>query len=217
MYKIMLVDDHPIVREGIFRLISTRNDMKVVAQANSGNEAYELLKEIELDIVITDFSMPGISGLKFIEKALARKSDLKIIMCSMHSSTQIVNFAYKLGAKGFVSKSANPTNILDAIRASNENRFFLSEDLQNRSDYETCNLDQVLLESLSVSEFETFKMLAKGSSLATIAKDLNLSEKTINNYQTKIRTKLQLQTPAQLVHFALRNGIIMQTLPIKFE
>jgi DNA-binding NarL/FixJ family response regulator len=185
MYKIMLVDDHPIVREGIFRLISTRNDMKVVAQANSGNEAYELLKEIELDIVITDFSMPGISGLKFIEKALTRKSDLKIIMCSMHSSTQIVNFAYKLGAKGFVSKSANPTNILDAIRASNENRFFLSEDLQNRSDYETCNLDQVLLESLSVSEFETFKMLAKGSSLATIAKDLNLSEKTINNYQTK--------------------------------
>jgi DNA-binding NarL/FixJ family response regulator len=217
MYKIMLVDDHPIVREGIFRLISTRNDMKVVAQANSGNEAYELLKEIELDIVITDFSMPGISGLKFIEKALARKSDLKIIMCSMHSSTQIVNFAYKLGAKGFVSKSANPTNILDAIRASNENRFFLSEDLQNRSDYETCNLDQVLLESLSVSEFETFKMLAKGSSLATIAKDLNLSEKTINNYQTKIRTKLQLQTPAQLVHFALRNRIIMQTLPVKFE
>jgi len=217
MLKILLVDDHPLLREGIARLISTSDDMEVVAQASSGNEAYELLKEIELDIVITDFSMPGISGLRFIEKALARRPDLKIIMCSMHSSLQIVNFAYKLGARGFVSKSANPKNILDAIRASNENRFFLSEDLQSRADYETVNLDQLLLESLSISEFETFKMLAKGLSIVSISKELNLSEKTINNYQTKIRTKLQLQTPAQLVHFAIRNGIIMQTLPVKFE
>jgi YesN/AraC family two-component response regulator len=117
MSKIMLVDDHPIVREGFVRLISSHKEMEVVAQASSGDEAYELLKQIELDIVITDFSMPGISGLRFIEKALVRKPSLKIIMCSMHESFQIINFAFKLGAKGFVSKSANPKNILDAIKA----------------------------------------------------------------------------------------------------
>ena len=212
MIKIMLVDDHAIVREGYVRLINSTDELEVVAQANSGHEAYELLKKVELDIVITDFSIPGISGLRFIEKALTRKPDLKIIMCSMHDSVHIINSAIKLGAKGFVSKSSNPKNILDAILAVNENTVFLSDNIPDFCADEPENLDQLLLEKLTTSEFETFKMLAKGMSIVAIAKELNLSEKTINNYQTQIRIKLQLQTPAQLVHFALRNGIIMPTL-----
>jgi len=214
MIKIMLVDDHAIVREGYVRLINSSDELEVVAQANSGHEAYELLKKVELDIVITDFSMPGISGLRFIEKALTRKPDLKIIMCSMHDSVHIINSAIKLGAKGFVSKSSNPKNILDAILAVNENTVFLSDNIPDFCADEPENLDQLLLEKLTTSEFETFKMLAKGMSIVAIAKELNLSEKTINNYQTQIRIKLQLQTPAQLVHFALRNGIIMPTLSV---
>jgi len=214
MIKIMLVDDHAIVREGYVRLINSSDELEVVEQANSGHEAYELLKKVELDIVITDFSMPGISGLRFIEKALTRKPDLKIIMCSMHDSVHIINSAIKLGAKGFVSKSSNPKNILDAIVAVNENTVFLSDNIPNFSADEPENSDQLLLEKLTTSEFETFKMLAKGMSIVEIAKELNLSEKTINNYQTQIRIKLQLQTPAQLVHFALRNGIIMPTLSV---
>ena len=212
MIKIMLVDDHAIVREGYVRLINSNEELEVVAQANSGQEAYELLKKIDLDIVITDFSMPGISGLRFIENALTRKPELKIIMCSMHDSLHIINLAIKLGAKGFVSKSADPQNILDAILAVKENSFYLSDNLQSLINDEPKSLDQLQLEKLTTSEFETFKMLAKGMSIAEIARDINLSEKTINNYQTQIRIKLQLQTPAQLVHFALRNGIIMPTL-----
>ena len=215
MIKIMLVDDHAIVREGFVRLISTNDELEVVAQANSGHEAYELLKKIDLDIVITDFSMPGISGLRFIENALTRKPDLKIIMCSMHDSLHIIKLAFKLGAKGFVSKSSAPQNILDAILAVNENTIFLSDNLQIPSEDEPKSLDELQLEKLTTSEFETFKMLAKGLSIAEIARDMNLSEKTINNYQTQIRIKLQLQTPAQLVHFALRNGIIKPTLSVE--
>ncbi len=215
MIKIMLVDDHAIVREGYVRLINSNEELEVVAQANSGQEAYELLKKIDLDIVITDFSMPGISGLRFIENALTRKPELKIIMCSMHDSLHIINLAIKLGAKGFVSKSADPQNILDAILAVKENSFYLSDNLQSLINDEPKSLDQLQLEKLTTSEFETFKMLAKGMSIAAIAKDINLSEKTINNYQTQIRIKLQLQTPAQLVHFALRNGIIMPTLSVE--
>jgi len=214
MIKIMLVDDHAIVREGFVRLISTNDELEVVAQANSGHEAYELLKKIDLDIVITDFSMPGISGLRFIENALTRKPGLKIIMCSMHDSLHIIKLAFKLGAKGFVSKSSAPQNILDAILAVNENTIFLSDNLQIPSEDEPKSLDELQLEKLTTSEFETFKMLAKGLSIAEIARDMNLSDKTINNYQTQIRIKLQLQTPAQLVHFALRNGIIKPTLSV---
>ena len=214
MIKILLVDDHAIVREGYVRLVNSQQGMQVVAQASSGDEAYEMLKTIEADIVITDFSMPGISGLKFIERALTRYSALKIIMCSMHSSLHIMNLAIKLGAKGFVSKSSSPQNILNAIHAVSEAQIYLSEDLLNLQDDAQMNADKLQLESLTISEFETFKMLAKGMSVSTIAKHMNLSEKTINNYQTQVRLKLNLDTPAQLVHFALRNGIIMPTLSV---
>lgn len=212
MIKILLVDDHAIVREGYVRLVNSQPVMQVVAQANSGDEAYELLKTTDVDIVITDFSMPGISGLRLIERALARKPELKIIMCSMHSSLHIIHLALKLGAKGFVSKSSHPQNIIDAIVAVNENHTFLSDDIKHIYDDESRQTDRLQMEKLTTSEFETFKMLAKGMSIQEIAHHMNLSDKTINNYQTQIRIKLQLETPAQLVHFALRNGIIMATL-----
>lgn len=212
MVKILLVDDHAIVREGYVRLINSQPNMQVVAQASSGDEAYDLLKQTEVDIVITDFSMPGISGLRLIERALTRKPELKIIMCSMHASMHIVNLALKLGAKGFVSKASHPQNIIDAILAVQENNVFLSDDIQNFQIDESRQNDLLQLANLTTSEFETFKMLAKGMSIQSIAHHMNLSDKTINNYQTQIRIKLQLETPAQLVHFALRNGIIMPTL-----
>lgn len=215
MINIMLVDDHAIVREGYVRLINSQPDMQVVAQAESGDEAYELLKSCDVHVVITDFSMPGISGLKLIERALVRYPSLKIIMCSMHVSVHITNLALKLGAKGFVSKSSHPQNILDAIMAVNADNTFLSDDIEQLIANDGDNLDRLQMESLTVSEFETFKMLAKGMSIPTIAKHMNLSEKTINNYQTQIRLKLKLNTPAQLVHFALRNGIIMPTMAAK--
>jgi DNA-binding NarL/FixJ family response regulator len=164
--------------------------------------------------VITDFSMPGISGLRLIERALTREPQLKIIMCSMHVSLHIINLALKLGAKGYVSKSSDPTNILAAIQAVTDNSIYLSDDLQRLRDDADQNADLLQLEKLTISEFETFKMLAKGMSIGSIAQHMHLSEKTINNYQTQIRIKLQLDTPAQLVHFALRNGIIMPTLSV---
>lgn len=213
MISILLVDDHAIVREGYVRLIHSHAALRVVAQASSGDEGYELLKKHpDIDIIISDFSMPGISGLRMVERALNRKPDLKIIMCSMHSSVHIIKLAFKLGVKGFVSKTAHPQNIIDAIFAVNDQKTFVSDDLVALMDEHTENLDQLKIEKLTPSEFETFKMLAKGQSIAAIADHMNLSTKTINNYQTQIRLKLELETPAQLVHFALRNGIIMPTL-----
>jgi two-component system invasion response regulator UvrY len=214
MIKILLVDDHTIVREGFVRLINSSKEFQVIAQAGTGDEAYELLKYVDVDILITDFSMPGISGLRLIERALIRKPELKIIMCTMHSSLHIINMAFKLGAKGFVCKSSTPQNILDALLAVNENKVYLSDDLMKLKDNEQMDKDSLQLEKLTTSEFETFKMLAKGFAIPTIAQHMNLSEKTINNYQTQIRLKLDLDTPAQLVHFALRNGIIMPTLSV---
>jgi len=214
MIKIMLVDDHAIVREGYVRLINAQPHFQVVAQASTGDEAYEALKHFDTDIVITDFSMPGISGLKFVEKALVRNPELKIIMCSMHSSLHIMNLAMKLGAKGFVCKTSHPQNILDAIEAVSENKIYITDDLLKLADNDVMKEDRFLLEKLTNSEFETFKMLAKGLAISDIANHMNLSEKTINNYQTQVRLKLNLDTPAQLVHFALRNGIIMATLSV---
>ena len=212
MIQIMIVDDHAILLEGYVRLINSQPGMQVVAQASSSEEAYELLKQTEIDIVIADFSMPGISGLRLIERALTRNPELKIIMCSMHDSMHIVNLAIKLGAKGFVSKASRPQNIIDAIVTVNEGKIFLSDNINYIYDEESRQSEKLKMDKLTTSEFETFKMLAKGMSIQAIAHNMNLSDKTINNYQTQIRIKLQLETPAQLVHFALRNSIIMPTL-----
>lgn len=212
MIEIMIVDDHAILLEGYVRLVNSQPGMQVVAKASSSDDAYELLKLIDIDIVIADFSMPGISGLRLIERALTRNPELKIIMCSMHDSMHIVNLALKLGAKGFVSKASQPQALIDAILTVNDGKIFLSDDIKFRHDDESRQSERLQMEKLTTSEFETFKMLAKGMSIQAIAHQMNLSDKTINNYQTQIRIKLQLETPAQLVHFALRNDIIKPIL-----
>jgi len=208
MIPILIVDDHSLVLEGYTRLINSDKRFQVIALANTGEEAYRLLKKVKPDVIITDLSLPGISGLKFTEKALSQHHDLKIIICSMHDTLNVVNASFAAGARGFVSKSSDPKCILDAIAAVQKNKIYLSEDMRNMQNKGHTKLESMRLETLSSSEFETFRLLAKGHSITQIAKILSLSEKTINNYQTQIRIKLDLQTAADLVHYAIRNQII---------
>jgi DNA-binding NarL/FixJ family response regulator len=208
MIPILIVDDHSLVLEGYTRLINSDQRFQVIALANTGEEAYRLLKKVKPDVIITDLSLPGISGLKFTEKALSQHHDLKIIICSMHDTLNVVNASFAAGARGFVSKSSDPKCILDAIVAVQKNKIYLSEDMRNMQNKGHTELESMRLETLSSSEFDTFRLLAKGHSITQIAKVLSLSEKTINNYQTQIRIKLDLQTAAELVHFAIRNQII---------
>ncbi len=208
MIKVLVIDDHAIVREGYARLINSHPAFAICGMASSGESGYALLLEQKPDIVISDLSMKGISGLKFLEKAIARDAEQKIIICSFYDSIQMVNLVFSKGAKGFVSKASSPDCVLDAILAVSNGEVFMCHESKIQQFVSIFGKEEDLLESLSTSEFETFRLLAQGKSIPECAVILNLSEKTINNYQTAIKRKLFLDTPASMVHYAQRHQVI---------
>ena len=208
MIKVLLVDDHAIVRQGYIRLISMYPDLTVCGEAKSGESGYSVFIETNPDVVITDLSMQGISGMTLLQKILNHNKSSKVIVCSMYDNSTLVTNAITNGARGFVSKSADPLQIIDAINAVYKNQIFLSDGLFQRNTDFISNTESDRIKQLSTREFEIFKLLAEGKTISACAQILNVSEKTVLNNQTFIREKLFIQNNAELVHIALRNGII---------
>jgi DNA-binding NarL/FixJ family response regulator len=208
MVSVLIVDDHAIVRQGYVRLITSDAALTVCAEAASAEQGYQAYVNNAPDVVITDLSMGGLSGMSLLQKIISRDKQAKVIICSMYDESSLVSAALNNGAMGFISKSSDPTHIVKAIHAVNDGLIYLSDELQSKQHDNTPNKESEYIKQLSAKEFEIFKMLAEGKSIPECASILYLSEKTINNYQTAIRTKLKVETPAALVHFAHRNGVI---------
>ena len=208
MVSVLIVDDHAIVRQGYVRLISSDAALSVCAEAESAEQGYQAYVSKSPDVVITDLSMSGLSGMTLLQKIISRDKQAKVIICSMYDESSLVTAALNNGAMGFISKTSDPVHIVKAIHAVSAGMVYLSDDLQSRQYDNTPDKESEYIKQLSAKEFEVFKMLAEGKSITDCASTLNLSEKTINNYQTAIRTKLKVETPAALVHFAHRNGVI---------
>ncbi len=217
MIRVLLVDDHPVVRSGYHRLLEQAGDIHVVAEAANADAGYEAFlihtKANALDISITDLSMPGAGGLELMRKMLVRNPQAKVLVFSMYDSPPLVRRALEGGAFGFVSKNAAPDNLVAAVRALHIGQRYLSEDLSPDLLRHHGDGEALLLASLSPREFEIFRLLAQGSSAADCARALNLSTKTIANNQTLIKEKLDVTTSAALVHLALRNNIIASHVP----
>jgi DNA-binding NarL/FixJ family response regulator len=205
---VLIVDDHAIVRQGYVRLITSDSALTVCAEAESAEQGYQAYVSKAPDVVITDLSMSGLSGMTLLQKIISRDKQAKVIICSMYDESSLVSAALSNGAKGFISKSSDPVHIVKAIHAVHDGKIYLSDELQSRQHDNTPDKESEYIKQLSAKEFEIFKMLAEGKSIPECANTLNLSEKTINNYQTSIRTKFKVETPAALVHFAQRNGVI---------
>lgn len=208
MIRVLVVDDHAIVRQGYIKLISTAPDLSVCGEADSGEAGYSVFISTKPDVVITDLSMQGISGMTLLQKILARNKHAKVIVCSMYDNQSLVSSALNNGAKGFVSKSADPMQILQAIKTVFNGDIFISNDLASDASFSNLSSETLKINQLTTKEFEIFKMLAEGKSIVNCAQVLNISEKTANNYQTSVREKLNVKNAAELVHLALRNGII---------
>ena len=208
MIRILLVDDHPVVRAGYVRLIAQDEEFQVIADVGSADAAYEAFVDFSPDITVTDLSMPGVGGLGLLQKILMRQADAKLLVCSMHDSPQLIQRVFQTGAKGFVSKNALPETLLHALHEVAAGRLFNSESTTEYSLEVTFKEELQRLSSLTVREYEILRMLVQGHSVAECAKLMNLSQKTISNHQTAVKDKLQVQTLAALVHFAQRHGVI---------
>lgn len=208
--RLLLVDDHPVVRAGYQRLLEQAGDMAVVGQAAGVDEALARFAEHAPDVTITDLSMPGSGGLELIRRILERRADTRVIVFSMHDSELLVQRAFAVGARGFVSKTEPPEALLAAVHNVVAGRRHGSSQRgpDARRDGSEGACGPAHIDALTDREFEIFRRLAKGDTAADCARSLHLSPKTVANHQSTIRDKLGVATSAAMAHLALRHGII---------
>jgi DNA-binding NarL/FixJ family response regulator len=207
--RIMLVDDHAIVRAGFRRLLEQRSDYRVVAEAADAERAYALYLEHEPDVVVMDLSMPGISGLDTIRRIIGRNADAKIVVFSMHEDASVAERAIQLGARGYVTKCNAPEVLAAAVAEVVAGRLSLSPDMAQSIAMLKLSGDGNPLQALSAREFEIFRLLVTGRPAVEIAKLLNLSAKTVANYHTLIKQKLNVQSDVELVLLAQRQNVML--------
>jgi DNA-binding NarL/FixJ family response regulator len=206
--RVLLVDDHPVVRSGYLRLLDQAGGISVVAQADDGDVGYAAFVAHTPDVLVTDLAMPGGGGLDLIRRVLLRDARARVLVFSMHDSTMLVRRALEAGARGFVTKASPPDCLVDAVRALHAGQRFLGPDLAPALLLRDTEHEAQRLASLSVREFEVFRLLAQGLSPNECAAALKLSPKTLSNHQTLIKDKLGVTTSAALVHLAIRHGVI---------
>lgn len=204
----MLVDDHSVVRTGYRRLLEETRNIKVVAEAATGEEAYAQVKALDVDVVVMDLSMAGMGGLEAMRRILSRAPQVRVLAFSMHTGAAFARNALKAGASGYVTKVSEPALLVQAVRSVSEGRVFLSPDIAHAAALDTLTGEGDPMKLLSTREFEIFRKLASGASLADIARALNLSPKTVANNYTQIRQKLDLKSDVELVRLALRYSIV---------
>ena len=206
--RILLVDDHAVVRAGFRTLLENQADLRVVAEAENGEAACRQFVEHAPDVVIMDLSLPGIGGLEAIRRIVARQSDARILAFSMHEDTVFVEQALQAGARGYIGKSSAPVELVEAVRQIANGNIYIDPDIAQRLAFQKTKGGDSPFDGLSTREFEICCLLAEGLSVNEISQRLSLSYKTIANYSTQIKSKLEVGTAAELARLAIRHGIV---------
>ena len=203
--KVLLVDDHAVVRAGYKRYLELDTQIEVVGEAENGEQAYELLSEIMADVIVMDLSMPGRGGLESIRHILQRYPEQRILVFTMHENPALVAQALRAGAKGYLTKSVSPDLIVDAIHQVMQGGQPIDADLATA--IKQSELESAPHLQLAPREFEIFRLLANGQSVDEIGQRLHIGVKTVSNYQTTIRQKLGVTTAIELHQYARQHGL----------
>jgi len=206
--NILLVDDHSVVRAGIRRLLEQHSGFTVIAEAESGEQAYQLFGEYLPDLTVMDLTMRGMGGLEAISRIVMRYPTAKILVLSMHESGVFATQALKAGAKGYLSKSSLADELVSALEVILAGRTYIDTAMAKSLALENLDDEASPLQQLSPREFEIFRLLADGGDCDSIAQALKISSKTVSNHQTSVKQKLNINSPVEMVRFAIRAGII---------
>jgi DNA-binding NarL/FixJ family response regulator len=205
---IVLIDDHAVVRAGVRRLLEQESLFEVIGEAESGEKAYQIFGELRPDVMVMDLSMPGMGGLEAIRRILMRHEKAKILVLSMHEDLSFANQALKLGAKGYLTKNTLADDLAKSIQTVSKGDIFLSDEIAKKMAMQSISGNQDPIHELSAREFEIFRLLAEGLDIDAIASTLNISSKTVSNYQTMIKQKLNINSPVELIRYAIKAGVI---------
>jgi two-component system invasion response regulator UvrY len=206
--RVMLVDDHAVVRMGFRLLLEGTPDIVVVAEADSGENAVRMFAEVRPDVAVMDISMPGIGGLEAIGRILAREPGAKILVLSGHEDAMHARRVLKAGALGYLTKRSAAEELIQAIRQVHQSKTFLEPSIAQQLAVQQLSGEKNPVDMLSEKEFKVFLSLAKGRSVADIAQTMSLSPRTIGTHLYNIKHKLGAANSAELAIIAIRAGLI---------
>ena len=203
--NILIVDDHPFVRQGIAQYINQEQDMNVSAQASDGYEALDLLTKSAFDLVISDIEMEGLNGLSFMRSVKDQFPGIPVIMLSMHDEVQYGIRSLQAGAAGYVMKSENPDKLVEAIRAIRGGELFFSRQLSQRWMHlmQAHRKQMPLVDNLSEREWDVYCLIGKGLPTREIAEVLHISRRTVETYKSRIKDKLGFKSASELTRHAI--------------
>ena len=209
MIKIMVVDDHPIVRSGIKNIISDESDMQIVCEASSGKQVEKLVRENDLDIIILDISLPDISGFEILTRLRNLFPDIPVLILSIMSEDLYASKTLKAGASGFINKESAPEELIIAIRKIISGNHYISPLFAEKIalDFKG-KLLKALHDRLSSREFQVLTFIASGKALSEIATDLSLNIKTVSTYRTRLLEKMNVKSNADLVKYCINQGLL---------
>jgi len=205
--KVLLVDDHAVVREGYLRLLEDEPSISVVGEASNAVEACERARALAPDVVVMDIALPGTSGIEATRRMLKDQPHLRVLMFSMYDDAIYARRALEAGALGYLSKASAPEALIRAIYAVARGERYLSEDVATHIARSPDRPGRAQLEALSPREFEVLRLLVRGETVRAIGEKLGLSEKTVANHQSAIREKLGARNSAQLARLAAEIGV----------
>ena len=208
MIRIVVADDHAVVREGLKRIISSAQDMAVVGEAANGAEVMQQVRESDFDVLVLDLSMPGRSGMELIKLVRCEKPRLRILVLSMHEELQYAVRSIKSGASGYLTKESAPTQLMQVLRKVAAGGAFISTGVAEQLAMgsmlgSSCSAH----ERLTDREFEVFRLIAAGMSVTDIAGRLNLSAKTISTHKANLMQKMSLHNQSELIRYAIKHGV----------
>jgi DNA-binding NarL/FixJ family response regulator len=212
--RVLIVDDHAVVREGYRALIGKHEGIEVVGDAGDAASAYQCYKDTRPDVVIMDISMPGRGGIDAIEHIREFDPHARVLVFTMHSGAAYALQAFRAGAKGYVTKSSPPDLLVRAVRDIAEGRVAICPEISEALAFDRVQEDKTGLHGLSPREFEILRMILDAKSTDEIASALNLSRKTVANYHYAIRSKLGVDSDIDLLYFGLRQGLVEPVLPV---
>lgn len=206
--SILLVDDHPVVREGYRRLLERQNGYKVVAEADNAADAYRLYRQATPDIVVMDISLPGVGGLEAVRHIRQWDRRARILVFTMHNGAAFALKAFEAGAAGYVTKSSDAAELIRAVTIVAQGGRALSSDIAREIAVERLANQKNLVDDLGPRETEILRLVASGLTTDEIANSLNLSVKTVQNYHYQIKSKIGARTDAHLVWLAIGAGLV---------
>ena len=209
MIRILIADDHTIVREGLKQILAETRDMVVADEARNGQEVFAKVSKNEYDVVLLDISMPGRSGLEVLKQLKGERPKLPVLILSMYSEEQYAMRALRAGASGYMTKESAPDELIEAIRKVSQGRKYVSPSLAEKLAVSLeLGEEKPPHEMLSDREYQVMCMIASGKTIKEIAEELSLSVKTISTYRSRILEKLNFKTNAAITHYAVQNRLV---------